>query len=82
MEATNREDYTVKQIEEGMLGILEIKKVREPSCKEYDGKELCIAGNQYTWIQYFIDGKNFAITAMLDDREKISAILYRCGERI
>ncbi|MEC1630521.1 DUF402 domain-containing protein [Bacillus paranthracis] len=48
-------DYTVKQIEEGMLGILEIKKVREPSCKEYDGKELCIAGNQYTWIQYFID---------------------------
>ncbi|MDA1531272.1 DUF402 domain-containing protein [Bacillus cereus group sp. TH260-2LC] len=64
-------DYTVKQIEEGMLGILEIKKVREPSCKEYDGKELCIAGNQYTWIQYFIDEKNFAITAMLDDQKEL-----------
>lgn len=35
--------YTVKQVEEGMLGILDIKKVREPSCKEYDGEELCIA---------------------------------------
>ena len=43
--------------------------MREPSCKEYDGKDLCIAGNQYTWIQYFIDGKNFAITAMLDDQK-------------
>lgn len=54
-------NYTVKQIEEGMLGILEIKKVREPSYKEYDGKELCIACNQYTWIQYFIDGKTLRL---------------------
>lgn len=45
--------------------------MREPSCKEYDGKELCIAGNQYTWIQYFIDEKNFAITAMLDDQKEL-----------
>ena len=43
--------------------------------------KLCIAGNQYTWIQYFIDKKNFAITAMLDDQKGISAILYRCGEK-
>ncbi|PFJ18871.1 hypothetical protein COD67_13390 [Bacillus cereus] len=64
-------DYMVKQVEEGMLGILDIKKVREPSYKEYDGKELCIAGNQYTWIQYFINGKNFAITAMLDNRKNL-----------
>ncbi|MED0980671.1 DUF402 domain-containing protein [Bacillus paramycoides] len=63
--------YTVKQAEEGMLGILDIKKVREPSYKEYKGKELCIAGDEYTWMQYFINGKNFAITAMLDDQKKL-----------
>ncbi|MGG5736514.1 MULTISPECIES: DUF402 domain-containing protein [Bacillus cereus group] len=64
-------DYRVKQVEEGMLGILDIKKVREPSYKEYNSKELCIAGDGYTWIQYFINGKNFAITAMLDDQKKL-----------
>ncbi|MED0962710.1 DUF402 domain-containing protein [Bacillus paramycoides] len=63
--------YTVKQAEEGMLGVLNIKKVREPSYKEYKGKELCIAGDEYTWMQYFINGKNFAITAMLDDQKKL-----------
>ncbi|NWK70687.1 DUF402 domain-containing protein [Bacillus paramycoides] len=63
--------YTVKQAEEGMLGVLNIKKVREPSYKEYNGKELCIAGDEYTWMQYFINGKNFAITAMLDDQKKL-----------
>ncbi|MED0985744.1 DUF402 domain-containing protein [Bacillus paramycoides] len=63
--------YTVKQAEEGMLGVLGIKKVREPSYKEYKGKELCIAGDEYTWMQYFINGKNFAITAMLDDQKKL-----------
>ncbi|CAM4013392.1 hypothetical protein BAQ48_05970 [Bacillus luti] len=64
-------DYIVKQVEEGMLGILDIQKVREPSCKEYAGKEICIAGDKYTWIQYFINGKNFAITAMLDDQKTL-----------
>ncbi|MGE7882428.1 DUF402 domain-containing protein [Bacillus sp. NPDC094077] len=64
-------DYIVKQVEDGMLGILDIKKVREPSYKKYDGEEVCIADDQYTWVQYFIDGKNFAITAMLDDRKNL-----------
>ncbi|WP_242271733.1 DUF402 domain-containing protein [Bacillus cereus group sp. BfR-BA-01310] len=63
--------YTVKQVEAGILGILDIKKVREPSYKEYNSKELCIAGDEYTWMQYFINGKNFAITAMLDDQKKL-----------
>ncbi|PES96940.1 hypothetical protein CN491_06445 [Bacillus cereus] len=64
-------NYIVKQVKAGMLGILDIKKVREPSYKEYNGKELCIADHGYTWMQYFISGKNFAITAMLDDQEKL-----------
>ncbi|MFJ8355059.1 DUF402 domain-containing protein [Bacillus paramycoides] len=79
--------YTVKQVEAGMLGILDIKKVREPSYKEYNGKELCIAGDEYTWMQYFINGKNFAITAMLDDQKKLVQYyidvtkLYKIDER-
>ncbi|MDR4985501.1 MULTISPECIES: DUF402 domain-containing protein [Bacillus cereus group] len=64
-------NYIVKQVKAGMLGILDIKKVREPSYKEYNGKELCIADDGYTWMQYFISGKNFAITAMLDDQQKL-----------
>ncbi|PGT18816.1 DUF402 domain-containing protein [Bacillus cereus] len=64
-------NYIVKQFKAGMLGILDIKKVREPSYKEYNGKELCIADDGYTWMQYFISGKNFAITAMLDDQQKL-----------
>lgn len=64
-------NYIVKQVKAGMLGILDIKKVREPSYKEYKGKELCIADDGYTWMQYFISGKNFAITAMLDDQQKL-----------
>ncbi|HHT7188733.1 TPA: DUF402 domain-containing protein [Bacillus cereus] len=64
-------DYIVKKVEDGMLGILDIKKVREPSYKEYDKEEVCIADDKYTWMQYFVDGKNFAITAMLDDRKNL-----------
>ncbi|KXY31736.1 DUF402 domain-containing protein [Bacillus mycoides] len=64
-------DYRVKQVEDGMLGILDIKKVREPSYKEYKGKQLCIAGDGYTWMQYFINGENFAITVMLDNQKQL-----------
>ncbi|QWG85573.1 DUF402 domain-containing protein [Bacillus mycoides] len=64
-------DYRVKQVEDGMLGILDIKKVREPSYKEYNGKQRCIAGDGYTWMQYFINGENFAITAMLDNQKQL-----------
>ncbi|MEK4738409.1 MULTISPECIES: DUF402 domain-containing protein [Bacillus] len=64
-------DYMVKQVEDGMLGILDIKKVREPSYKEYNGKQRCIAGDGYTWMQYFINGENFAITAMLDNQKQL-----------
>ncbi|KFN04290.1 DUF402 domain-containing protein [Bacillus clarus] len=63
--------YAVKQVEEGMLGILQMKKVKEPSYKAYNGKELCIVDDEYTWGQYFINDKNFAITAMLDEQKNL-----------
>ncbi|MBO1578334.1 DUF402 domain-containing protein [Bacillus sp. XF8] len=63
--------YTVKSIEEGMLGILHILKVKEPSYKGYNDRELCIVNDGYTWVQYFINDKNFAITAMLDEQKNL-----------
>ncbi|MEN1935482.1 DUF402 domain-containing protein [Paenibacillus sp. 102] len=63
--------YTVKNIGEGMLGILHMLKVKEPSFKEYNDRELCIVNDGYTWVQYFINDKNFAITAMLNERMEL-----------
>ncbi|KEK23694.1 DUF402 domain-containing protein [Bacillus gaemokensis] len=63
--------YVVKNIEQGMLGILHMKKVKGPSYKQYNNQKLCIVNDGYTWIQYFINDKNFAITAMLDEKKKL-----------
>ncbi|SFC14435.1 hypothetical protein SAMN04488168_102175 [Bacillus sp. 491mf] len=63
--------YSVKDVQDGMLGILHIKQVKEPSYKEYSNRSICIANNGYTWVQYFINGKNFAITAMLDEKKEL-----------
>ncbi|MCM3734700.1 DUF402 domain-containing protein [Bacillus cytotoxicus] len=63
--------YTVKDVQDGMLGILHIKQVKEPSFKQYRNRNICIANNGYTWIQYFINGKNFAITAMLNEKKEL-----------
>ncbi|WP_026591269.1 DUF402 domain-containing protein [Bacillus sp. UNC437CL72CviS29] len=63
--------YEVKAIEQGMLGILRIQKVKEPSYKKYNDRELCIVDAGYTWVQYFINNKNFAITAMLNEKREL-----------
>ncbi|PEI93720.1 hypothetical protein CN679_07335 [Bacillus pseudomycoides] len=63
--------YEVKIIEQGMLGILHMPKVTEPSYKQYNNQELCIVNDGYTWVQYFINNKNFAITAMLDEKKNL-----------
>ena len=63
--------YEVKAIEKGMLGILRIQKVKEPSYKKYNDRELCIVDAGYTWVQYFISDKNFAITAMLNEKKEL-----------
>jgi len=63
--------YEVKAIEQGMLGILRIQKVKEPSYKKYNDRELCIVDAGYTWVQYFINDKNFAITAMLNEKREL-----------
>ncbi|PEB52698.1 hypothetical protein CON65_08205 [Bacillus pseudomycoides] len=63
--------YEVKTIEQGMLGILHMQKVKEPSYKQYNNQKLCIVNDGHTWVQYFINGKNFAITAMLNEKRKL-----------
>lgn len=79
--------YSVKHVQDGMLGILHIKQVKEPSYKQYSNQSICIANNGYTWIQYFINEKNFAITAMLDEKKELVqyyidvAKVYKIDER-
>ncbi|MGF9966763.1 DUF402 domain-containing protein [Bacillus rhizoplanae] len=63
--------YSVEKVQYGMLGILHIKQVKEPSYKQYHNRKVCIANNGYTWVQYFINGKNFAITAMLNEKKEL-----------
>ncbi|WP_242136521.1 DUF402 domain-containing protein [Bacillus cereus group sp. BfR-BA-01360] len=63
--------YEVRECEQGMLGILHVIKVKEPSYKQYDHSEICIVNDGYTWVQYFIKGKKFVITAMLDEQKNI-----------
>ncbi|MDM5154056.1 DUF402 domain-containing protein [Bacillus sp. DX1.1] len=63
--------YSVKQVQEGMLGILHMNEVKAPSYKQYNDRKLCIVDAGYTWMQYFINGKNFAITAMLNEKKEL-----------
>ena len=63
--------YEVKTIEQGMLGVLHIQKVKEPSYKQYNNQSLCIVNDGYTWMQYFINNKHFAITAMLNEKKEL-----------
>ncbi|WP_459501034.1 ribonuclease FAU-1 family protein [Bacillus sp. C1] len=63
--------YSVKHVQNGMLGTLQMKKVKEPSYKRYNHQKLCIANDNYTWLQYFINDKNFAITAMLNEKKEL-----------
>lgn len=63
--------YSVKDVQGGMLGILHIKQVKEPSYKQYNNRKICIAHNGYTWIQYFISEKHFVITAMLNENKEL-----------
>lgn len=55
--------------------------MREPSCKEYDGEELCIAASVYV-DSIFHRQEKLCDYRYVRRSEKISAILYRCGERI
>ncbi|MCI0765656.1 DUF402 domain-containing protein [Bacillus sp. TL12] len=63
--------YEVKTIEQGMLGVLCMQKVKEPSYKQYNNQKLCIVNDGYIWVQYFISDKNFAITAMLNEKKEL-----------
>ncbi|MBC6975635.1 DUF402 domain-containing protein [Bacillus sp. Xin] len=63
--------YEVKTIEQGMLGVLHMQKVKEPSYKQYNNQKICIVNDGYTWMQYFINDKNFAITAMLNEKKEL-----------
>lgn len=53
----------------GNISLLTIKEVK----KEWriDVEQRCILANNYNWLGFYPDGKNYCITAMLDDKDNI-----------
>ncbi|MGO1059314.1 DUF402 domain-containing protein [Planococcus sp. FY231025] len=56
---------------EGSVGLLFLDSVEKSMKVRHTGKELCIAGNGFQWLQYFPKGKNLIVTAIYDEQGKI-----------
>jgi predicted RNA-binding protein associated with RNAse of E/G family len=72
---TERE-YISNVIEEenirGVASLLFIKKVEQPSFKEYKNKiTVKIADEKFYWLQLAIENENYWITAMYDENKKL-----------
>jgi len=55
----------------GRVSIFEIHKVQEPLSVNYSGRNLTLADNGYTWVQYFPKGESYTITVMINDKEEV-----------
>ena len=69
-------EYVCEKLQEnnikGVAGLIYIKKVTSPCIKEHEeGKKIKIADNNYYWLQIGIEGKNFWITAMYNDKKEL-----------
>ena len=56
---------------EGEASLIEIKKVKEPLYKKYNGVTVKLADDGYYWLQLAIRDKNYWITAMYDNNKDL-----------
>ena len=56
---------------EGEIALLELKEVKEPLYKQYNGVNVKLADNGYYWLQVGIKNKNYWLTAMYDINKKL-----------
>ena len=57
---------------EGNISLLNIKKVKnEWHVKRRNGEEECILAPKYKWLEMFPYNKNYAITAIFNENEKV-----------
>ncbi|WP_373897270.1 DUF402 domain-containing protein [Haloimpatiens sp. FM7315] len=61
----NSEDF------KGYISAIYIDEVTLPLVKNVLGQNLKIADKNYIWIQQFPEGKNFALTTMIDEKMQI-----------
>ena len=64
----------------GNISLLAIKKVR----KEWriDVEKRCILANNYNWLEIYPDGKQYCITAMFDDKDKIAEWYFDIAKEV
>ncbi|WP_138205272.1 DUF402 domain-containing protein [Haloimpatiens lingqiaonensis] len=55
----------------GYISAIYIDEVTEPLAKEVLGKKLLLADKGYMWMQQFPEGKNYALTTMVNDKKEI-----------
>lgn len=55
----------------GHITLLNIRKVSEPLFVKYQGKNVCIVNDSYSWLQQFPIGKNHSVTTMFDAKGEV-----------
>lgn len=67
--------FQVKTVHEpgyqGYVVLYQIKQVRDPLWKEYEGKRYCVADAGYEWLQHFPKGAHYVMTTMYDDKGQV-----------
>ena len=58
----------------GNISLLDIKNVKSPWY--VDDENRCILGNNFKWLEIYPDGKNYCLTVIYDDKEKVSEWYY------
>ena len=56
---------------EGEIALLELKEVKAPLYKQYNGVNVKLADNGYYWLQVGIKNKNYWLAAMYDINKKL-----------
>ncbi|MEG3042661.1 MAG: DUF402 domain-containing protein [Clostridium sp.] len=74
-------EYINNEELKGYISILYIKSVREPLVIQTLGENYCIAAENYSWIQYFPDNKNFVVTVMLNEKGEIIQWYFDISEK-
>lgn len=68
---------------QGYVTLLKIKKVTEPLYVSYSKKPICIADDDYVWLQHFPTDQHYCVTTMFDEKGKVVKwyidICYRNG---
>lgn len=56
---------------QGYVVLYQIKNVRDPLWKEYEGKRYCVADGGYEWLQQFQKGAHYVMTSMYNNLGEI-----------